>query len=254
MKTEIYTNCSLMRVAVKAGESKCYFPQNVAWAQEKIDKLLICAPKTACLDPIDGTTDVLTDSDLSSLSGYVSIYDTDSRELMHDVSVEQLLQRNNHPIAVNAVLNLSQCFISFATEPQQDYTLLVYVFYQTRTEDYFDMPKRSISVHFPLVANQEISFRDIINFTIHAMPEKVKGVIVWTGEDYPVYVTLRDHKLTYQMTDIHSELMRDDMNHGSAYDNQEAIFWLNDLDIDFDNSRIREAAGQSSMQELTFFY
>ena len=254
MKTELYTNCALLRLPIKSGESKYYLPQNVEWAKQKVDKLLIVAPKNACIDPVDGTTPVLTASDLGALNGYVSLYDTDNHEILHDVSVENLLQRNNNALRVDAVLNLSMCSINFATDPVADATLLMYVFYQTREEEYFDIPKRSITCRFPLLANQEISFRDIINFTIHAIPETVKGVIVWGAEDRPAYLTLRDHALKYQMVDLHTELMRDDANHGSAYDNQSALFFTNDLDIDFDYSRIREAAGNNTQQTITFLY
>ena len=254
MKAELYTNCSLVRVPVKAGEDKVYLPQNVEWVARKIEKMVICAPDNACIDPIDGVTPVLTATDLAALDGYVTLYDSTDRELMHDVSVENLLARNNHPLRVDAMLNLSLCSISFMTTPLSDATLLMYVFYGTREEEYFDLPKNSISVRFPLAANQEISFREIINYSIHAIPETVKGIIFWNAVNNPAYLTLRDHTLTYQMADLHTELMRPDVNGGSAADSQVDLFLLNELDIDFDYSRIREAAGQSSTQRITFFY
>ena len=135
-----------------------------------------------------------------------------------------------------------------------DGVLLLYVFYQTRTEDYFEQPRKSVSVLFPLAADQEISLREIINTYAHALPDTIKGISFWGAAANPAWLTLRDYKLTYQMANIHSEMARPDMNGGTAYDTQAFPFWLNDLDIDFDYSNIREAAGQSSTQLITFYY
>lgn len=252
MKTSIYTNCSLVRVPIKAGETEYYLPQNVDWAAKKIDKLLIVASSTACTDPMDGVTPVMTASDLADC--YVTLNDGDNREIMHDVSFENILHYNNNVITVDAVLNLSLCKLNFTTAPVADATLLLYAFYETREEEYYEQPKKSVNFRFPLQPNQEMSFRDIINYCIHAIPSTVKGIICWNAVSDPVWITLRDHELTYQMANIHSELCRPDINGGTADHSQAAIFYLNDLDIDFDYSRIREAAGKVSEQRLTFLF
>ena len=238
-----------MRVPIKAGETDYTLPQNVEWANRKIDRMIIVAPQNACTDPVDGVTPVMTLSDISDC--YITLYDKDNREIMHDVLYENILHLNNNPLRVDAQLNLSLCRITFTTPPAADATLLLYVLYETKREEYADVPKRSTTVLFPLAANQEISFKDIINFTIHAIPETVKGVIVWEGNSW---LTLRDHALTYQMVNIHTELCRPDMNGGTAYDSQAALFLLDNLDIDFDYSRIREASGQNTTQKITFLY
>ena len=252
MKAELYTNCSLVRIPIKAGVDEYYLPQNVEWADRKVDKMIICAPVGACVDPIDGVTPVMTDADVADL--YVNLYDADNRELMHDVSFGQIMHRNNHPLHVNAKLNLSLCRVYFTQAPAADATLLMYVFYQTRTEEYFEMPKRSITVQFPMAANEELSLQSIINTYVHALPSSIKGIMFWTAESDPAWLTLRDYQLTYQMSNVHSEMCRPDMNGQSAYDTQAALFFVNDLDIDFDYSNIREAAGQSSTQKVTFLY
>lgn len=250
MKAELYRNCSLVRIPVKAGEADYTLPQNVEWADRKIDRMVICAPAVSCTDPVDGVTPVMTLSDVADC--YITLYDKENREIMHDVLYENILHLNNNPIRVDAQLNLSLCRITFTTPPAADGTLLLYVFYDTKKEDYAEMPKRTTTVAFPLSANQELSFKDIINFTIHAIPDTVKGVIVWSAA--PAWLTLRDHDLTYQMVNIHTEMMRPDMNGGTAYDSQAALFLLDDLDIDFDYSRIREAAGNSITVKMTFLY
>lgn len=254
MKTALYTNCALVRIPIKSGEDRYYLPQNVDWANTKIEKLVICAPDQACIDPIDGQTPVMTASNLNALDCYFTLYDSDNNEIMHDVSAVNLLHRNNNGLDLNVKLNLAQCSFKFMAMPAQDYTLLLYVYYGTREEEYFEAPKKSVTVQFPLDAAEELSFQYIINQYAHALPAKIKGIVVWSGVGSPSWITLRDYTLTYQMANIHSEMMRPDMNGGSAYDSQAAVFYLNDLDIDFDYSSIREAAGTPSTQTITFLF
>ena len=252
MKTSIYTNCSLVRVPIKAGETEYYLPQNVDWVDKKIDKLLIVAPQTACVDPMDGTTPVMTASDLADC--YITLNDGDNREIMHDVLFEQILHNNNHVIPVDAVLNLSLCKINFTTAPVADATLLLYAFYGTREEEYYELPKKSVTAEFELQPDQEMTLQEVINTYVHALPNTIKGIICWNAVSDPVWLSLRDYALTYQMANVHSELCRPDMNNGAAYDSQAQLFFVNDLDIDFDYSHIREAAGQVSKQKITFLF
>ena len=254
MKTELYTNCSLVRLPIKSGVTDYYLPQNVNWADRKIEKLIICAPEDVCYDPVDGITETMTDYALKACDGFISLYNKDGQEIMHDVSVEHILHRNNQPLRVDDKLDLSLCHLHFETAPAQDYTLLLYAFYTTRAEEYYDMPRKSVTVEFPLKADDELSLQYIINTYVHALPGTIKGVICWSALTAPAYLSLRDYTLTYQMANIHSEMMRSDMNGGSAYASQAALFLLNDLDIDFDNSFIREAAQMNGTQKITFLY
>lgn len=252
MKTELYTNCALVRVPIVAGTDEYYLPQNVEWANKKIDKMVICAPSMTCVDPIDGQTPVLGFSDIADC--FINLYDSNNRELMHDVSFEQILHRNNNVLRVDASLNLSLCRIYFTTPPAADATLLLYVFYGTRTEEYYELPKKSITAVVPLTPNQEMTFQEIINTYVHALANKIKGIYVWDAENNPAWVTLRDYDYTYQMANVHTELMRPDMNGGTAENSQARGFFLNDLDIDFDYSHIREAAGQYAYVKMTFLF
>lgn len=252
MKAELYTNCSLVRVPIVSGESEYYLPQNVEWAACKVDKLVVCAPQTACTDPVDGHTPVMIASDITDC--YVSLYDVDGRELMHDVAAEQLVHTNNHPLYVNAKLNLSQCKITFTQAPSADATLLLYVFYGTRKEEYYDMPRKSVTAEFPLDADEQLTLQEVINTYIHALPSKVCGLVFWNAVSDPAFVSLRDYTLTYQMANIHSELARLDMNGGSADASQAQLFLLNDLDINFDYSYIRNATSSTNTQKITFLF
>lgn len=251
MKAELYTNVALVRVPIKAGTDEYYLPQNVDWAHERIDKMVLCAPAQACTDPIDGVTPVMTAGDIADC--YINLYDADNREVMHDVSWEQIAHVNNNVLRVDAALNLSLCRIYFTTPPAQDCTLLLYVYYKTRTEDYCELPERSVTAVFDLDANEEKSLQAIINTYVHALPAKIQGIIVWTYAD-PIWITLRDYAYTYQMANIHSELCRPDMTAAQAQDTQAALFLVNDLDIDFEYSHVREAAGQQTTQKITFLY
>ena len=251
MKTELYTNCSLVRVPIKAGVDEYYLPQNVDWANRKIDRMVICAPQTACTDPIDGVTPVLGAADIQDL--YISLYDVNNREIMHDVALEQISHRNNNTLRVDAQLNLSQCRLYFTTAPVADATLLIYVYYGTRTEDYYDLPKKSVTARFDLDADQEMTFQEVINTYVHALPATLKGIICWDAYNTPLFITLRDYTYTYQMANVCSELMRPDLNAG-ATGSQAALFLLNDLDIDFDYSHVRNAQSQAVSVTITFLY
>ena len=251
MKAELYTNVALVRVPIKAGQDEYYLPQNVDWAQQKIDKMILCAPANACTDPIDGVTPVATATDVADL--YINLYDADNREIMHDVAFENIVHVNNNVLRVDAKLNLSLCRIYFTSAPAQDMTLLLYVYYKTRTEDYYELPNKSVTAVFDLAANEEKSLREIINTYVHALPAKIKGMIVWTYNE-PVWITLRDYAYTYQMSNIHSELCRPDMGANDAWDTQAALYLVNDIDIDFDYSHVREAAGQQTTQKITFLF
>lgn len=253
MKTELYTNCSLVRVPIKAGVDEYYLPQNVDWANRKIDRMIICAPKIACTDPIDGVTPVMDGATIQDL--YVNLYDAQNREIMHDVSWEQLSNRNNNPIRIDAQLNLSLCRLYFTTAPVADATLLIYVYYGTRTEDYYDLPKKSVTAQFDLDADQEMTFQELINTYVHALPATLKGIICWEAQNKPLFITLRDYALTYQIANVHTELMRPDLNGTTAENSQAALFLLNDLDIDFDYSHVRNAQGSAvTGVKITFLY
>lgn len=254
MKAKIYTNCSLVRIPVKQGEREYFFAQNVNWAADKVDQIIVVAPEGTCVDPVDGVTPVMDAATLANFGLFATLYDSESKELMHNVSYEQIFYRNNQLLQVNAQLNLSLCKLAFTKDPDADYTLLLYVFHQTRVDEYYEVPKRAVTTRFPLAANQEISLRQIIHDYVHALPSQIQGIICWDdSETYPSWITLRDKKLTYTMAHIYSGMCK-----GTTLSTPEHMqinpFALNDLDIDFDNSYIREAAGQSSTQQITFLY
>ena len=266
MKTELYTNCSLVRIPIKAGVTEYHFPMNTDWAQRKVDKIVFptmgfSSSQNYCLDPVDGTTQVMPIGVIVP-ELYVDLYSTDNREIMHHVKVKGTMTECVYPqLRVDAKLDLQLCRLFFTDAPTQDITLLAYVFYGTREEEYYDLPKKSVTCTFPLAANEQKSFREIINDYVRALPGKIQGIIAWSFIDAPAYLTLRDRDLTYQMQDVTTYLCPPaqlDLNM-LYYDVtipavERKIFLVNDLDIDFDNSYIREACGVSGTQTITFYY
>lgn len=254
MKTNLYRNIDLLRINVKAGVNEYYFPQNVDWAAKKVDRIAICAPEAACVDPMDGQTPVMTLADLAAADCYVDIYSADQREILHAVSAENILHLNNHPLYLNSKLDLSLCCLYFKTAPVQDMTLLLYVYHDNKCVENPDMPSRSVTVLFPLQAGEEINFRKIINTYVHALPATIKGVSFWGADQAPAYMTLRDHKLTYILQNLHSELARPMMNGGGAVDTQINGMLLDNIDIDFEYSHIRNCGANDNNYKITFWY
>lgn len=255
MKATLYRNIDLVRIPIKAGVSEYYFPQNVDWANERIDRIAICMPEnTDYLDPVDGVTPIY--DAMKSYDAYISLYNKDEKELMHEVYFDNLLSCNNHPVVVDDVLNLSLCRINFTQTPAADATLLVYVYWGSRVEEDYDMPTNSVTAVFPLAANAQITFQELINQYIHALPGRVKGITVWDAENTPIYMTLRDHKLTYMLQSLCAELARpaDYFYDTYAYAMQEHPLLLDNLDIDFDYSRIRNASANDIDVKLTFYF
>ena len=252
MKATLYRNIDLVRIPIKQGVKEYYFPQNVDWAKCKVDKIAVCVPQTACVDPMDGTTPVLDVNTYTDI--YFNIVSSEQQEIFHAVSAEQLAHTNNHPIMIDSVLDLSQCSLYFTSAPVSDYTLLLYVYHDNKTIETEFMPDRSVTFEFPLDAGEEINFQEIIQTYIHALPAKVKGIAFWSAISAPAYFTLRDYKLECVLQNLHSELARPDMNGGSAVDTQIAPMLFDSIDIDFQYSHIRNATSVAGTQTVTILY
>lgn len=255
MKAKLYRNIDLVCLPIKAGVKEYYLPQNVDWANKKIDKLLFCCPQSPGLDPMDGTTSVVNIATIGGLNAYVNLYGNGEKEIMHETHIDNLLSINNEPLEVNAVLNLRLSNIRLATAPVADGTLLMYVFYGTSTAEDYELPTNSLTCVFPMAANEELTFQELINQYVSSLPGKIKGICCYGAEYNPAYMTLRDKSLTYIINSVHTELMRPNIYNGStAEDIQEHTFWLADLNIDFDYSRIRNAQNAATTQTITFYF
>lgn len=252
METKIAKNIALVRIPIKAGTSEYFFPQNVDWAGEMIDRIAVCAPANACLDPIDGQTPVMTRADVDAL--FFNLFRADGTELYHDISVEQILHTNNNGLEINEVLALENCKMYFNTAPAADATLLIYVYYGTKTKDDYDYPQHSVTITFPLTAGQEISIKELITTYISAIPDTVKGIMFWDAENNPAYITLRDSALTYTLQNIHCEMARNGMVGTGAEGTQANILLFDNININMHYSYIRNAVAASTTQKITFLY
>lgn len=252
MKATLYKNIELVRIPVKAGIQEYYFPQNVSWAEECVERIAVLIPDQPCVDPMDGSTPVMDKSLYKDL--YFNIYSTDQKELFHAVSAEQIMHINNNPLCLNSKLDLSLCSLYFTSAPAQDCTLLLYVYHGNKEVQMDMIPERSITLDFTLQAGEEINFQKIITTCIHALPATVKGIMFWNAKSAPAYFTLRDYKLTYMLQNLHSELARPNMNGGSADDTQLAPMYFDSIDINFQYSHIRNCGSSAAVQKITILY
>lgn len=253
MTAKLYKNISIVQIPVLAGVSEYQFPKNVDWAGKEVQQILLAAPSSgSCLSPIDGQTHVLSRSEIQDL--YFDLYASDKTEIAQSMYFENILHTANYPVEINSVLSLELSSIKFATTPIHDGVLLLYVYWGGRTDECYELPRRSVTITFPLEANEKLSFRQLINTYIHAECNKVRGIAVWDAEDNPCYITLRDHQLSYMIKSMYGGLARPQMEGATAASSQVHPLYLDSIDIDFDYSFVRNAGGTANNQNITIYY
>lgn len=252
MKAELSKNIDLVQINVKAGVDEYTLPRNVDWAKQKIDRLVVVAPTASMLSPIDGTTAVMTAAQISDL--YFDLYASSDKEIATGLHYSQLLHTNNHPVRVDSALSLQLSRLYFTTSPQTSGCLLLYVFWGGKTVEDYDMPRRSKTIEVELAANEEKKLREIIDRTIYADGNKVRGLEIYGGEVKPTYLTLRDKEHTYIINSLYSGLCRPQLQGASAAATQKNMFLLDEQNIDFENSFIRNAVNQANTQYITIYY
>lgn len=264
MKATLHRNIDLVRIQVIPGVREYAFPQNVDWAGKKIEKLIFCPSFSTfasaggvAYDPMDGVTPIANDlNGFAQRDAFLTLVNSKGVEIMHDVALAAFNFQAEIPmIEVNDVLDLSLCRIRTTSAPANKEVALFYVVWGDKEVEDYDLPLNSLTVTFPMSAGEELTFRELINNYISAMPNKVKGIIAWNATSNPAYLTLRDKTETYIFRNVHTQLMepaRCDIFRRIAP--QLPDFYLDDIDIDFDYSRIRNAQNQACTQQLTFLY
>lgn len=252
MRAELYKNIDLVQIDIHAGVSEYTFPKNVDWANEKIDHLILVAPTASMVSPMDGTTPVLTAAQISDL--YFELYTGTNKELAQSLHYTNLLHTNNQPVRIDSTLSLQLSRLVFTTAPVTDGCLLLYAFYGGRIEENYDMPRNSVTIDVTLKANEQRNLREIIQRTIYADGKKVRGLEIWGGEVKPTYLTLRDYQLSYIISNMYSGLARPLMAGASADKTQTHMFLLDQQDIDFENSYIRNAVNSANTQKITIYF
>ena len=254
--TPLYRNIDLVVLNIKAGTQDYFLPKMVDWANVIVDKLVICAPLLSNeLSPIDGVTPVMPYADMVQSNLYVDLYDSDEQIICHGLHVSGLIHNNNFEIPIGKKLSRDLSQLHFATAPENDACILIYVFSKTNYVLDIEPSKRNVTIQFPMQADEKLSLRYIVNTYVHASGEKVRGITMYNAYASPVYVTLRDHDLTYFINSVHSELMRPDLyGNGGAPDTQLMPFRLDSLDIDFDYSFVRNACASAISVIMTVDY
>lgn len=252
-KAVLNKNVALLQINVKQGVDEYYLAKNVDWQKRTIDRIVALAPVSAgMVSPIDGVTPVYTQSDMDSL--YLDLYAKDEHTICNGMSIQAIAHTNNHPFVIGQELQFNMSRIYFSSSPVSDGCVLLYVFYESKEAYDYEQPQKSITIQFPLAADEEITFTQIINTYLHAPSEKVKGIDFWDADNNPAYVTLRDHQNSYVIHNLATQLCRPQMAGSTAEESQVMPMLFDDIDIDFDNSYIRNATGSANVQTMTIKY
>lgn len=252
MQSKLLRNIDIVQINITAGQDEYYFPKNVDWNNRVVDRIALVAPTATITSPIDGVTHVLKHSEIKNC--YLDLYSKDDKDLARELNYEQILQTNNHPYLINDKLNLDLSRIYFTEAPTVSGCILLYIFYNGIDRPEEEQSRKSLTVRFPLAANEKITFTDLVNTYMYASGHKVRGIQVWDAESKPAYITLRDHELTYIMNNVYSGLFRPQMGGATAESVQVDPAVFDSLDIDFDYSFIRNATNGSVVQKITFEY
>ena len=252
MKAELYKNIDLVQINIKSGVSEYTLPKNVDWAKKKVDRLVLVAPTASIVSPIDGITPVLTASQISDL--YFDLYSGADKEIAQSLHYSNLLHTNNQVVRIDSELSLQLSRLFFTTAPDSDGCLLLYVFWGSKIKEDYDMPRRSVTIDVELQANERLSLREIISRTIYADGHKVRGIEIYGGEVKPSYLTLRDHQSSYIISNLYSGLARPQLQGATADATQLHPLLLDELDIDFEYSYVRNAVNSANTQHITIYY
>lgn len=268
MKLQLYKNIDCVQIDVKAGVSEYFLPQNVDWADKKVDKLVVygASPESGELSPIDGINEVYDIDKVQSI--YFDLYNQDGEPIAHSISAVNMLHTNNNPIEVNSQLSLQLSRMCFSQTPEDDGCVLIYIFWNSTEVETDDLPSQSVTVQFEVPSNTEVILSDVIDTYIHAQSKSLKGMMVWGAyTSYSgLFITLRDYDYRTITKLLPIRLCRPPMGVddsfpeiGLAYKAQSVqvhSMLFDCADVDFDNSVIYNSysVGVSGNVTITFLY
>lgn len=269
MKLQFYKNIDVVQINIKEGVSEYYFPQNVDWADKKIDKMLVYAtnPQNEDYSPFDGVTPIVDLEQFGSV--YLDLYADDNTQIAYNLAANNILYTNNNPLEINSKLSLQTSKIGFTNPPETDCCVLIYVFWNTRVVDACEMPKRSVTVRFQVPGNTDVKLADVIDSYILAQGKTIKGILYWAPPMswQPVHLTLRDTNYQTIVKSLPVYFCRPPMGLYPYYDGgpisvqaqsiQTHPLYLDAANVDFENSFAYGAwENQSSSADiiLTFLY
>lgn len=272
MKLQIYKNIDVVQINVKAGVSEYFLPQNVDWADKVVEKIVLYTsilPENKALSPIDGVNPILCGEDVPSI--YFDFYSQDEVELAHNLSAQSIVWSNNHPVELNSKISLRLSRMFFSEPPVADGCVLLYVFWGNKTVETEDLPQSSVTIQFEISKGEDIALSQVIDTYIHAQGKKLKGINFWGGEmawQEGLFITLRDYNYVNPIVNtlplaMCRPLMSVDTDEIPSYSYWNAAqrvqidsLYLDDADIDFDNSFIHksETATTKVTATITFLY
>lgn len=277
MKLQIYKNIDIVQINVKRGVSEYFLPQNVDWADKVVEKIVLYTsilPEAKTLSPIDGMNPIL--SGLEAQNIFFDFYNQDELELAHNLSAQSILWSSNQPVELNSKLSLKLSRIFFSQAPTQDGCVLLYVFWGNKAVETEDLPQSSVTVTFDIKAGQDIALSQVIDTYIHAQGKKLKGINFWGGEvawKDGLFITLRDYNYVNPIVNLLPLAMCRPLMSIDPEDAGTLEYWhaaqqvqinslyLDDADIDFDNSFIHKsnideanAGTAKATATITFLY
>lgn len=257
MKLQIYKNIDIVQINVKRGVIEYFLPQNVDWADKVVEKILLYTsilPEAKTISPIDGVNPILSGEEVPSI--YFDIYSQDEVELAHNLSAQAITWSNNHPVELNSKISLKLSRMFFSQAPTQDGCVLLYVFWGNKTTETEDLPQNSVTINFDINAGEDIALSQVIDTYIHSQGKKLKGINFWGGEfawKDGLFITLRDYNYVNPIVNMLPlamcrPLMSVDPDTIPFYSYWPAAgrtqidsLYLDDADIDFDNSFIHKS-------------
>lgn len=267
MKLQIYKNIDLVQINLKAGVSEYFIPQNVVWADEVVDKILVYPQGTVQnnVSPNDGVRELFNIENTPNI--FFDIYSKDEQELAHNLSIQQILYANNCPVEINSKISLKSSRLFFSEAPRKDGCLLLYVFWGTKEVETDDRPQNSVTVTFRLDGKKIIPLDTVIDTYIHSQDKNVKGIAAWVGDITDsatgVYITLRDYNYRTIVKKLALDMCRPmlgaDANGtlpywGVAQKVQVNPMYLDDENVDFSNSYIHNPDEFDQNITLTILY
>ena len=168
MQPKLLRNIDIVQINITAGQEEYYFPKNVDWNDRVVDRIAIAAPSVNITSPIDGTTHVLKRSEIKNL--YFDLYSKDDKDLSRELSFEQLLHTNNYPYLVNDKINLDLSRLYFTEAPTTSGCILLYIYYNGVDRPEEEQSRKSLTIRFPMAANEKMTFTDLVNTYMYASP------------------------------------------------------------------------------------
>lgn len=252
---KLYKNIDVIQINVKAGVSEYFFPKNVDWADQVIDKLVVYSPsqESGVYSPIDLKNYIIERDEYTDI--YFDLYREDGTDLAYGLSAQNIVHVNNHPLEINCKLSLQLSRIFFSKVPTGDGCLLIYVFWGGSDVEDMDLPQNSVTVNVDVPFGSDVLFDEFIDTYVYAQGKKIKGIDVWGGLNgvQDVFMTLRDHNYNTITDLLPCAMCRPQVAYADMLAENAQVYplYLDSADIDFANSYLRNSADSQSTQTLT---